>query len=198
MEDIVNCKDLCISNQALHDAIHEDLTVLDEEPEEREILPKTHSIDPADCHTSYTPQIIQDIIDLQTYIISNYSHNLANRVLIFVDDAPALGIFKKSHADIFAKFCCTLRHYKCSLLFAQHMFKCTPKICRHQITCGIFFSCNETEQKEIWESFSCNMPFYKWQEYFHILTSQQYHHVTINLKNSPGRKMIKGFEEYIC
>jgi len=197
MKAIVSCPDLCVSNQALHDVIYNELSILDEY-EEPEKLPKYIGVSEDDCHTSYNPQILQDIIDSQNYIIKHYGKKLADKILIFIDDAPALGIFRASHQDIFAKFCNTIRHYKTSTLFCSQMFKCCAKVIRHQISCGIFFASNEVEMREIWESMSCNMPFHVWSEYFRILTSKPYSHVTINLKNQKGFQMIRGFENFIA
>ena len=200
MSIISNCPDICVSNQKLQDAIDDEIEQgLDQDEDHmRTKLPKYHPIEEEDKYEFYNPQTIQDIIDLQKYIIKAYGKEAADEVLFVIDDSPSLGIFRKSHSDIFSKFCTILRHYKCSVLFALQHWKCCPKMIRNQCTAGVFFDTNEVEKKEIFETFSINMPYRKWEEYFNLLTNVPYSHVTFNLKNPKGQKMIKEFSEYIA
>ena len=198
MELLMGCEDLCISNQPLMDAIEDEMETLDEEPIERTVLPPFHGIEEEDQYEYYSPKIIEDLIAHQKQVIKSYSKALSDRILILVEDAPALGIFRAGHANLFAKFCCTLRHYNCSVIFLSQLWKCCPKIIRHQCTSGVFFQCNEKEQEDIYETFSINMGRTRWLEYFDILTSKPFSHITFNLKNSRGKKMVRNFEEFIA
>jgi hypothetical protein len=193
---ITDCPDLCVSNQKLHDAIYEELSVLDDFQEKKK-LPPYKGVEEEDCHTVYSPKIIQDIIETQSYIISTYGIHRADKVLLFIEDAPALGIFRVSHRDIFANFCVTLRHYSCSVIFCTQYFYAVPPIIRHQISYGCFFAANDYEQEQIYQTFSANFPKHKWREYFDILTHKRFNHITINLKNSPGHRIIRNVDEFV-
>ena len=194
---IVSDKTICVSNQKLIDAIEDELDSIQEEPIERTKLDPFHAIEKEDLYEVYDKQIILDLKKHQKNVIKNYGKDLADSVLICVEDAPAMGLLRQGHSNIFARFCTELRHYKTDILICTQLFKTIPKIIRHQLTAACFFDTNEKEQEDIYETFSCNMPRRKWEEYFNILTHKRYSFIHFNLKNNKGRKIVRNFDEFV-
>lgn len=195
---LVDMEDMCVSNQALEDAIFEQVTSILNEDAIRPVLPKYHGIDPEDLHTSYSPQIIQDIIDHQGYIIKTYGKELSDRVLIIFEDAVGLACFSRSHKDTFNKFVTMLRHYNCSVLVAVQKFNTVSPLIRTNFTGGFFWELSEIELKSVYESFSCGLPFHRWCEYVNVITSKPYNFIQFNRKNKRGHRVIANFDEFIA
>jgi hypothetical protein len=194
---ILDCVDICISNQNLQDQYDKICKELDDN-HERTILPKFHAIDDENVHEKYYPEILDNLYKHQKSIIKEFGKNLSDRVLVVIDDAITAGCYVKSHQDVFAKFATSLRHVNCSVIHCSQLWKAVPKIIRTQSTCGVFQGVpNELEIKDIYENFSCGYPFYKWNEIFQVIVSKPFQPFVSNLKNKPGTKLQRGFESYV-
>ena len=191
VKQILDCPDICVSNQKLQDRIDYDYSQLDEN-HVRTILPKYHGIEQEDIHESYTPEILQKLIDEQQFVISEYGKEYSDSVCLIIDDAITSGIYQ-GRMNQFCKFVCTLRHLNCSVIHMNQSYKSANKIIRSQSTAGIFFATNELELRDIYEVFNCNYSLHKWLEIFSIVTNKPFNPIVFNLHNRKGYKIQNGF-----
>ena len=197
VQNILECPDICISNQVLQDEIDLDAFQVDE-THVPTTLPKYKGIDDEDIHDSYHPDIISKLIKEQKKIIQTYEKSISNKILIVIDDAITASCYRAGHRDVFAKFATSLRHVNCSLIHCSQLWKAVPKVIRTQSTgvilCGLM---NEIELKDLFENFSVGKSFHTWCEIIMIILNKPYQPVVINLQNKRGYKIQKGFDEFI-
>jgi hypothetical protein len=196
IQTILQDRQICISNQALQDAYDDEMEQLDEDYQ-RVILPRFRAIDNEDVFDFYNESILQNLYKHQKAIIKKFGKDLSDKCLIVIDDAITSGAYSRGHQTAFARFATSLRHVNCSLIHAGQLWKATPKIIRTQSTAGIFCGMlNDMELKDVYENFSCGMPYHRWCEIFSIIVSKPFTPDVFNLRNRVGYKMIKGFQEF--
>jgi len=198
IKEILECPDICVSNQKLQDAMDNQALQLDDYFQPT-ILPRYHGINEDDIHSEYLPEILRDLYAEQKFTISYFGKQISDKVLVCVDDAITSGIYRQGHSSEFAKFATSLRHVNCSVIHCSQLFKAIPKIIRTQSTAGVFCGIpNELELKDVYEIFSCSLPLHKWSEYFNVIVNKPFQPIVFNLKNPRGYKMQRAFQEFVA
>jgi hypothetical protein len=193
---ILQDKQICISNQRLMDAYDDKMYEFDEYHEKTK-LPKFHGIENEDIHDYYSPDIMESLMKHQKSVIKEFGRDLSDLVLVAVEDGITSGAFSKGIQTAFARMACCARLYNISIVYVSQQWKAVPKVIRTQSTAGIFCGqLNETEMKDVYEKFSCGMPYYKWCEIFSVIVNKPFQPVVFNLKNRRSCKMQKAFQEY--
>ncbi|KAJ3270385.1 hypothetical protein HDV01_007851 [Terramyces sp. JEL0728] len=103
-------------------------------------------------------KILDDLITEQNYIIRSYGKDIADKILVVLDDCVS---FKKFfNSDGFRKFIFNSRHYNISCIVTSQTYFSIPKPIRLN-TSGIclFFNGNDNDIKLIYEENSCKLNF---------------------------------------
>lgn len=155
-------------------------------------------IDPELCFNSYRQDVLQDLIKEQEEAFELYGENM-NKVLVIVDDAPALDVFSTKKDNLYNKLAVYLRHVRISCIQVTQNFKSMPRIVRNnQSNVFLFKTENTGELKKIWEEYNLTSTFKGFLNLYNSLTKERFSFIHINTQNDPKHQLISCLTHYIA
>ena len=175
----------------------EDEQTLLDNPSKPTIFPPYKKIYKDDIYTSYDHSIISDLVDWQKFHIKEYGKDMADSVLLILDDAIQLGCFDLKRRNALTRSITECRHTKISVCMLTQYFKSIPPVVRECLTCIFFPNCSKSEKEHIYQTFDIEMPFHTWEEYTSIITHKNNTFCQINKLNPKGSQLLKSDKEII-
>ncbi|KAJ3317564.1 hypothetical protein HDV06_001477 [Boothiomyces sp. JEL0866] len=141
-------------------------------------------------------KILDELITEQKYVINSYSKDVADKILVVLDDCVS---FKKFfNSDGFRKFIFNSRHYNISCIITSQTYFSIPKPIRLNAS-GIilFFNGNDNDIKLIYEENSCKLNFKEFLRMYRGVVSIPFHFLYINYQNTLENVFEKNFDEFV-
>lgn len=140
------------------------------------------------------PQVIYDLVEEQTAIISKYGKAASDKVLLILDDCINESAFFKSKE--FKGILLKTRHLNLSIMILSQDYKSLPKPLRNNIkTMFISKSPNVEEMKMIYNENKANKSMKEFLALFETFGS--YDFMQIAYQNDVNHQLIKNIESYI-
>lgn len=187
-------KDWLLTNIALEKRKEEEeiMSLPDDIPlPARQHFPKYKKVDPGDVHTTYSPEMIDEIIEWQQYHRKEYGEDYMDEVLLIFDDAVALRCFSKSHRDTLSLACTRCRSVHISIVFLSQYLWVIPPIIRTNLTAMYIFESSDTELKNAFELFGTGFTWTSWSEHVAVVTSKQHTAIQFNKFHPKGSRMME-------
>lgn len=143
-----------------------------------------------------TFSFITELINHQDSIIKTFGKDLADDILIVLDDSASN---KKAlmNPEVI-KSVLTSRHFKISTIFVTQCYHNIPKPIRLNCHCKIIFDCpNVKELETIYSENTCGFSNKEFENIFRAVHRRDYCFVSINQLNPKGCKLAYNFEFYI-
>lgn len=158
---------------------------------------ENRAIDESDFISEWPISYLEDIINEQDSTIKKYGKELANKILIILDDYASESKLWNNHK--FTKMVFTSRHYKISSIITTQAYYNIPKKIRLNCAFKILFNIsNKKELQMIYNENNCNFSWEEWNElYEDIMSEYDFNFVSINLYNPNGYQFSKCFLEFI-
>ena len=141
--------------------------------------------------------MLQDLIKEQEEGYEKHGEKM-NRVLVIVDDAPALDVFSTKKDNLYNKLAVYLRHVRISCIQVTQSYKMMPRVVRvNQSNILLFRTDNLGELKKVWEEYSLSSNFKGFLNLYNSLTAQPFSLIHINEQNDIRHKLISCLTHYI-
>lgn len=155
-------------------------------------------IDPECVYNEYRQDILQDLIKEQEEDFELYGDNM-NKVLVIIDDAPALDVFNTKKDNLYNKLAVYLRHVRISCIQVTQNFKSMPRIVRNnQSNLLLFRTENTGELKKVWEEYNLTSTFKGFLNLYNSLTKERFSFIHVNTQNDPKHQLISCLTRYIA
>lgn len=190
--------DIVKTNIPLLKLKEEEQMSLEEYPPPPTNWPKYKTIDEEDIHQVYDPSIIDDVVKWQEYHIGEYGE-LADKVLIVLDDAIALGCFDLRRRNELTLMITRGRHVGVSTVMLSQYYHSIPPVVRTCLTACFFFETNNLEREHLFRTFDLGMDFPTWNEYVSIICGKKAHSCCqINKLNPKGSRLLWEDKEIVA
>lgn len=157
---------------------------------------KPRCLIPKDFVEDTSFSFFNDILEHQSNVIKEYGKDLADNVLIILDDlAGNKRNFEKVEV---LNSVVKSRHYKITTVFVTQAYYQIPKTIR--LNCGvkvIFNITNEKELSSVYEENTCELSSRDFVQKFQDIHKLMYRFVVVNHYNPRGYKLIDSFESFV-
>jgi hypothetical protein len=138
---------------------------------------------------------LEEILNNQKKIISTFSKDVADDVLLVLDDSIESKIIKHRR---FKNFLFKSRHYKISVFFISQSYFSLPKALRLNNSQVILFETGN--RKELQEIYSENNNGLSWKEFYEAYRSAvdvPFNFLNINYDNTKKFRLLDGLDEFL-
>lgn len=138
---------------------------------------------------------LQELIDEQKYIISEFGKSFADNILIVFDDSVLDDILKDKK---FIEILFQSRHYKLSFIIISQSYKALAKKVRINTSQLLLYETgNSKELREIYEENNNGISFDKFMTFYKEAIKIPYNFLNINNDNFLNRRFISGFNKFL-
>ena len=155
----------------------------------------TGKLDPDLMFHEYRQDILEELIREQEDGFGRYGDNM-NRVLLIIDDAPALDVFNMKKDNLYNKLAVYLRHVRTSCIQATQNYKSMTRVLRNnQSNILLFRTENIGELKKVWEEYNLMPTFKSFMNLYTGLTNQPWSFIHISTQNDPSHQLIQNLTD---
>lgn len=152
-------------------------------------------INPADVHSEFEPEVLDQILEEQKEVLENGSYRMA----VIFEDCPGLDMFHGRKGKLMQKLATTLRHYQTTTFYCTQSYMLIPRTirnnCRNMIVWNIQ---NIGERKKIWAEHPMVGSFENFNRLFDSLMQSGPHpFIHFNFQNRIGEQIILNFDRIV-
>ena len=152
-------------------------------------------MDSSDFKSKLDILFLQEIINEQKYIISEFGKKFADNILIVFDDSVLDDILKDKK---FIEILFQSRHYKLSFIIISQSYKALAKKVRINTSQLLLYETgNSKELREIYEENNNGVSFEKFMNFYQEAIKIPYNFLNINNDNFLNRRFISGFNKFL-
>ena len=156
-------------------------------------------IDPECMFREYRQDVLQGLIKEQEDDCEKYGESNMNRVLLIIDDGPALDVYNTKKDNLFNKLASYLRHVQISCFQVTQSYKMLPRVIRvNQSNILLFRTENAGELRKVWDEYNISSNFKGFLNLFNSLTDKRFSFIHYNDQNDPKHKLISCLTHYIA
>ena len=191
--------EVLLTNIPLEKIKEEEQMSLEENPPPPRKFPKYKKVDPTDVYEDYDHSIIEDIVKWQEFHVEEYGKQIADKVLVVLDDIIASEAIDLKRRNALVKTITKCRHLNTSFVLMSQYFKHLVPCVRACLTAVFFFETNMTERDHLYHTFDINLEFHVWNELVSIICAKSDHSCCqINKFNPRGFKLIWEDKEFVA
>lgn len=122
-----------------------------------------------------------------------------NKVLVIIDDTPALDVFNTKEDNLYNKLASYLRHVRISCFQVTQSYMMMPRVVRtNQSNILLFRMENAGELRKVWTEYNVSSNFKGFLNLFNSLTDKPFSFIHYNDQNDPKHKLISCLTHYIA